>query len=192
MAIMAGTTALVARAVGSGDPSEAAQVTRASLGLCLTISFVTAIMLWIGADSIIGLFGLNQTSQELAVTYTTILVSFTPVFAISMVLATAQRAAGDAKTPLYIGLVTNVINIFLLIFAPINLQAIQSFNKIQEYIFCQRNFLLENFCLKGNFKILYNLSTQRLKSYRFAQWYFSRKLRMIKISKVLHSNDTKS
>ena len=32
-----------------------------------------------------------------------------------MVLATAQRAAGDAKTPLYIGLITNVINIFLLI-----------------------------------------------------------------------------
>ncbi len=52
MAIMAGTTALVARAVGSGDPEEAAQVTRASMGLCLIISFVTVFLLWIGADSI--------------------------------------------------------------------------------------------------------------------------------------------
>ena len=35
MAIMAGTTALVAKAVGSGDAAEAAQVTRASIGYAL-------------------------------------------------------------------------------------------------------------------------------------------------------------
>ena len=45
MAVMAGTTALVARAIGSGDNREAAQVTRASIGLCLLISFFTCILL---------------------------------------------------------------------------------------------------------------------------------------------------
>ena len=115
MAVMAGTTALVARAIGSGAPDEAAQVTRASLGLCLLISFFTCILLWLGADSMIGIFGLDEVSKNLSVTYTQILVGFTPVFAISMVLGTAQRAAGDAKTPLYIGLLTNVVNIFLLL-----------------------------------------------------------------------------
>ena len=115
MAIMAGTTALVARAVGSGDTHEAAQVTRASLGLCLLISLITIFLMWIGADGMIGLFGLDEASKELSVTYTKILVAFTPVFAISMVLGTAQRAAGDAKTPLYIGLITNIVNIILLI-----------------------------------------------------------------------------
>ena len=97
MAIMAGTTALVARAIGSGDAHEAAQVTRASMGLCLLISFFTVILLWIGADYMIGLFGLDEASRELSVTYTQILVGFTPVFAISMVLGTAQRAAGMLK-----------------------------------------------------------------------------------------------
>ena len=115
MAIMAGTTALVARAIGSGDEYEAAQVTRASLGICLLISFFTVILLWVGADFMIGLFGLDEESRKLSITYTQILVGFTPVFAISMVLGTAQRAAGDAKTPLYIGLVTNIVNIILLI-----------------------------------------------------------------------------
>ena len=115
MAVMAGTTALVARAIGSGDSYEAAQVTRASLGLCLLISFFTCILLWLGADSMIGLFGLDEVSKNLSVTYTKILVGFTPVFAISMVLGTAQRAAGDAKTPLYIGLLTNIVNIILLL-----------------------------------------------------------------------------
>ena len=55
MAIMAGTTALVARAIGSGDAHEAAQVTRASMGLCLLISFFTVILLWIGADYMLSL-----------------------------------------------------------------------------------------------------------------------------------------
>ena len=67
------------------------------------------------SDVMIGLFGLDEASRELSVTYTQILVGFTPVFAISMVLGTAQRAAGDAKTPLYIGLLTNIVNIILLI-----------------------------------------------------------------------------
>ena len=115
MAIMAGTTALVARAIGSGDEYEAAQVTRASLGICLLISFFTVILLWVGADFMIGLFGLDEESRKLSIMYTQILVGFTPVFAISMVLGTAQRAAGDAKTPLYIGLITNIVNIILLI-----------------------------------------------------------------------------
>jgi putative MATE family efflux protein len=115
MAVMAGTTALVARAIGSGDNREAAQVTRASIGLCLLISFFTCILLWLGADWMIGLFGLDEVSKNLSVTYTQILVGFTPVFAISMVLGTAQRAAGDARTPLYIGLLTNIVNIILLI-----------------------------------------------------------------------------
>ena len=73
LAISAGTTALVARAIGSGDSDEAAQVTRASLGLCLLISFVTVILLWIGADGMIGLFGLDEASKELSITYTQIL-----------------------------------------------------------------------------------------------------------------------
>ena len=115
MAVMAGTTALVARSIGAGDTKEAAQVTRASIGLCLLISFFTCILLWLGADWMIGLFGLDEVSKNLSVTYTQILVGFTPVFAISMVLGTAQRAAGDAKTPLYIGLLTNIVNIILLI-----------------------------------------------------------------------------
>jgi len=84
------------------------------LGLCLIIAFITAFVFWLGAEKILGVFGLDEDSQRLSVLYTTILVSFTPVFAISMVLATAQRAAGDVKKPLYIGVFTNIINIFLL------------------------------------------------------------------------------
>ena len=91
MAIMAGTTALVARAIGGNNPVEAAQVTRASLGLCLLISVITALIFWLGAEQMIGIFGLDENSQKLSIQYTIILVTFTPVFAISMVLSTALK-----------------------------------------------------------------------------------------------------
>ena len=115
MAVMAGTTALVARAVGSGNNLEASQVTRASIGICLLISVVTVFFLWLSTNEVIGIFGLDTATKELAVTYLQILISFTPLFSISMVISTALRAAGDVKTPLYIGVVTNVLNIYLLL-----------------------------------------------------------------------------
>ena len=40
---------------------------------------------------------------------------FSPAFGVSIVQGAAIRAAGDVKTPLYLGLIQNVINIFLLI-----------------------------------------------------------------------------
>ena len=52
MAVMAGTTALVARAVGSGNNLEASQVTRASIGICLLISVVTVFFLWLSANEV--------------------------------------------------------------------------------------------------------------------------------------------
>lgn len=115
MAVMAGTTALVARAIGSGNRLEAAQVTRASIGICFILSLLTASILWVSADQVIGIFGLDIETKNLAVTYLLIIISFTPVFSISMVISTALRAAGDVKTPLYIGVITNILNIFLLL-----------------------------------------------------------------------------
>ena len=115
MAVMAGTTALVARAIGSGNHLEAAQVTRASIGICFILSLLTASILWVSADQVIGIFGLDIETKNLAVTYLIIIISFTPVFSISMVISTALRAAGDVKTHLYIGVITNILNIFLLL-----------------------------------------------------------------------------
>ncbi|SVB05098.1 uncharacterized protein METZ01_LOCUS157952, partial [marine metagenome] len=115
MAVMAGTTALVARAIGSGNREEAAQVMRASVGICFIFSLLTTFFLWLYAEEVIGIFGLDQETKKLAVTYLLIIIFFTPVFSISMVVSTALRAAGDVKTPLYIGVFTNILNIYLLL-----------------------------------------------------------------------------
>ena len=115
MAVMTGTTALVARAVGSKNMIEAAHVTRLAIGVSIALSLITTLVIILFAEKFIGIFGLDPVAQELAVTYLTISILFIPFMAIGMVIGAALRAAGDVKTPMYIGIFTNIIAIYLLL-----------------------------------------------------------------------------
>ena len=115
MAVMTGTTALVARAVGSKNMIEAAHVTRLAIGVSIALSLITTLVIVLFAEKFIGIFGLDPGAQELAVTYLTISILFIPFMAIGMVIGAALRAAGDVKTPMYIGIFTNIIAIYLLL-----------------------------------------------------------------------------
>lgn len=115
MAVMTGTTALVARAVGSKNIIEAAHVTRLAIGVSIVLSLITTLVIVLFAEKFIGIFGLDSVAQELAVTYLTISILFIPFMAIGMVIGAALRAAGDVKTPMYIGVFTNIIAIYLLL-----------------------------------------------------------------------------
>ena len=115
MAVMTGTTALVARAVGSKNMIEAAHVTRLAIGVSIVLSLITTLLIVLFAEKFIGIFGLDPVAQELAVTYLTISILFIPFMAIGMVIGAALRAAGDVKTPMYIGIFTNIIAIYLLL-----------------------------------------------------------------------------
>ena len=115
MAVMTGTTALVARAVGSKNMIEAAHVTRLAIGVSIALSLITTLVIVLFAERFIGIFGLAPVAQELAVTYLTISILFIPFMAIGMVIGAALRAAGDVKTPMYIGVFTNIIAIYLLL-----------------------------------------------------------------------------
>lgn len=115
MAVMTGTTALVARAVGSKNMIEAAHVTRLAIGVSISLSLITTLVIVLFAEKFIGIFGLDPVAQELAVTYLTISILFIPFMAIGMVIGAALRAAGDVKTPMYIGIFTNIIAIYLLL-----------------------------------------------------------------------------
>ena len=115
MAVMTGTTALVARAVGSKNMIEAAHVTRLAIGVSIALSLITTLVIVLFAEKFIGILGLDPVAQELAVTYLTISILFIPFMAIGMVIGAALRAAGDVKTPMYIGIFTNIIAIYLLL-----------------------------------------------------------------------------
>ena len=115
MAISTGTTALVARAYGAKRYQEASQVLYDSMLISMFLSFVSIFIIWVAGEDLLGLFGLELEAKQLALDYLKVLILFSPTFGVSIIFGAAVRAAGDVKTPLFIGLIQNIINIFLLI-----------------------------------------------------------------------------
>ena len=113
MAITTGTTALVARAWGANDREHAAEVTLTSVCLCVGVAVVLTAPGVLFADQLAGIFRLEPETVALAGQFIRWLSFFNVAFAINIALGTALRAAGDTITPLWIGAVTNVVNVAL-------------------------------------------------------------------------------
>ncbi len=114
MAISAATTALVARAWGAGDRAEAEHVARASLILCIAVATAAGALGLLIAPQLAAIFQLDDATRELTTTYIRWLMLFNPSFAVFFALGAAVRAAGDTRTPLWIGGLANVLNVALL------------------------------------------------------------------------------
>lgn len=111
MAISAGTTAMVARAWGAKDFEEAAKITSVSLWIGNVVALALMLPCIIFAENIAGVFGLDESTTQQAAAFIRYLSLFNIVFAINMVIGASLRAAGDTRTPLWIGGITNVVNV---------------------------------------------------------------------------------
>ncbi|MEX0941815.1 MAG: MATE family efflux transporter [Pseudomonadales bacterium] len=113
MAISAGTTAMVARAWGARDYEEAARVTSVSLWIGNIVALLLMLPCVLFAGAIAGVFGLDEATTTEAAKYIRYLSLFNVAFAINMVIGAALRAAGDTRTPLWIGVIINIVNVVL-------------------------------------------------------------------------------
>lgn len=114
IAISAGTTALVAQAWGAEDYQEASRVTMASLVLAMAFGLALTVPGVLYAGAVASIFGLDARTVELAADNIRWLSVFNVAFAMNFILGAALRAAGDAWTPLWVGIAVNVVNIPLL------------------------------------------------------------------------------
>jgi len=113
MGVTAGTTALVARAWGAGDEDEAASVTRASTLACVVLAALLGGAGAFFAGELAGLFHLDAETLVLAANLIRWTSLFNVAFAVFFVVGTALRAAGDTRTPLWLGAFANVVNVVL-------------------------------------------------------------------------------
>ncbi|MCH8256490.1 MAG: MATE family efflux transporter [Proteobacteria bacterium] len=113
MAVSTGTAAMVARAWGAKDYSEAAHVTSVSLWIGNFVAVALMLPCIIFAKQIAGVFGLDENTTRQAAEFIRYLSLFNIAFAINMVIGASLRAAGDTRTPLWVGAVTNVVNVIL-------------------------------------------------------------------------------
>ena len=113
MAVSAGTTALVARAWGAEDYDEAARVISVSLWISNAIAILLMVPCILFAYEIASVFGLDESPTRQAAQFIRYLSLFNIAFSVNMILGAALRAAGDTKTPLWIGVATNLVNMML-------------------------------------------------------------------------------
>ena len=127
MGLSVAVTAIVARNFGAGEQEKANQGLALTLILSLILSIVIAAAIFIFAPFTMGLFGVEEDVYLLSIPYLRI-IAFTGIFwGIIAVASGALRGAGDVRTPLYIGLVMNVIHVilnYILIFGKLGFPAL--------------------------------------------------------------------
>jgi len=113
IAVTTGTTALVARAWGANERGEAELVARASVWLCAGLALLYTVPSVVFAESIARVFRLEPETVRLAAIFIRWLSLFHVMFAVGFALATALRAAGDTRSPLWVAAAANVLNVAL-------------------------------------------------------------------------------
>jgi putative MATE family efflux protein len=108
------TTPLVARAIGDSDSkSGASRVICVGLFLSVAIGCVSGTLLFFGAPRVCRLLGATSTVVPFAVAYLRARAVVSPFVLVSFVLNGAYRGLRDTKTPFFIALAANVVNLAL-------------------------------------------------------------------------------
>src|SRR5690554_2308805 len=115
-ALSVGTTALVAQAIGKGDPETAKKVARQSLSAVLVTTFFLSILVVIFSQRIIN--GIVYFMPEKNLEIITLGGSYLGIVGISISLRFSLlvvngifQGAGDTRTPLYLMTLTNILNV---------------------------------------------------------------------------------
>ncbi len=100
MALSVATTAVVARAWGADDKTEASAATTTSLTLSVLMALSLGSVTYIFAPHFVGIFNLDDLSSQLALEYVRPAALLNFIFALTLTIATSFRAIGDVVRPL--------------------------------------------------------------------------------------------
>lgn len=113
MALTTGLVALVARAVGRGDADLVDRTVKQSILMGVVFGLVSWLFMVPFLDGSLALLGVAPGVIDYGSAYLFWLIAGNVPFALGFIFAAALRAAGDSRMPLYVGVGTNLINIFL-------------------------------------------------------------------------------
>lgn len=112
-ALGVGTTALVSRYYGAKQHTEMKKVLHHSVWMALIIGLFTGVINLLLGKQLLQLLNLtNGAIMETMPYYLAVSVP-TVLLALMMVLSSGLRAVGDTKTPMWIGIIMNIMNVVL-------------------------------------------------------------------------------
>jgi putative MATE family efflux protein len=113
MALNVGTTAIVARAIGAGNPEEANQAAQQAFVLNIFLSIIIIFVSYISAESLLIFMGAAPEVLEDGVTYAKIMFLSLGFITTSMSLSAVLRGAGDTVTPMRINVFSNILLVII-------------------------------------------------------------------------------
>jgi len=112
-ALAIGSAVLVAQAVGAGDTARAGRLGRQSLIWSVLFSIPLTAIGFLLSGSIIGLFGLEPQVAQIGTQYLQVTMATVVVLVALFIGGGVLRGAGDARTPLRVTALANLLNVAL-------------------------------------------------------------------------------
>ncbi len=113
MGLSIGTSAIVSRAIGSGDHDRVRRLTTDCLSLALILVLIVALSGYLAIDPIFTALGASPQQIDLIHTYMSVWFMGVGLVVIPMVGNSAIRATGDTKTPSRVMMVAAAVNVVL-------------------------------------------------------------------------------
>ncbi len=110
--ISSGASIIITQYNGAKKPKNAIQAAAASIILTLILSIILSITMFFLAKPIISIYNLNEIRSGFAVDYLRIYCAFSFGLALSSIFSAILRSYGYSKDPMFINIITNIINIF--------------------------------------------------------------------------------
>jgi MATE family multidrug resistance protein len=111
--VSAGSTVLVAHAVGARDWSAARLISKQSISWGVLGSIPVALLVAFFSHQIIGAFGVDADVAAIGAQCLRVTMLGFPAFLLIFVVSGIMRGAGDTRTPLVAGFISNIINALL-------------------------------------------------------------------------------
>lgn len=125
-AVGTGTLALVARHIGAREHGAAEHILGQSILAAFSMSVVAVVPVILLAQPLVAMFGVDADVVVQGTAFIRVVMLSIPASAVLFVVGSALRGAGDTRTPLFIGVTVNIINVignYVLIFGKLGVPA---------------------------------------------------------------------
>ena len=111
--LQVGTSALISRFYGAGRMKQGSLALATLLQFALYLSIPLTLLWYFGSSRLYVWFGVDEEVLKLGVGYVSILTIMLPALLLKQVFVTALNSTGDTTTPMYVKIVSILVNILL-------------------------------------------------------------------------------
>ena len=111
VAVTTGTMTMVAQAIGAKDHQNASTTTKQSITLVFAVSALISLIGYLGSSTAMRLMSLPYEVIVLGLPYLKWFFISLPLMGVHYTITTCLHASGDARSPLYIAVVSNVVRL---------------------------------------------------------------------------------